>query len=243
MDVTEKGFLIDTAQRDAKGNQIDAEEKRTEQVLETKIPVTLGKKDEEVGGVVPIDKSVSDFTGGKMSGLAIPQTVNVVGTAIEFATKTRTRCSLCLNFDNVGFLQWKKRMEEGSKEEWEEVNKIRYQVMDREPEIGEDGLTLGERHIGKDGDFDVEHALNECGVCPALREATGEVCVVWPESGCPNHTDDELLPIEQRQDYSRLFKPRDAEAEKSGIEAYDKILKTAAGTPVRKAQKFRFPKR
>ena len=220
MDLIDKGILVATSDRNEKGTQIDAEEKPAEQVLEGSFPVTMAN-----------GQSVADYTKGKAAGFAIPSSVRVTGRSVEFATNFKHRCGLCLNFDNIGFLKWKLRSDLGTPAQRLEVDALRGQVMEREPEIGE-------KHVGADGDFDVEHALNTCGLCRALTSIFKEEAIMWPESGCPDYRGSDMVPIEQRVDYSSLFRPRNKEAVADGDSGYDAILKSAQGQVKRSTQRI-----
>jgi hypothetical protein len=227
--MVEKGFKISTGQRDENGKQIDPEEKRVERILETSFPVGLQAPAEEGKAPVSIAQTVEQFTGGKASRFAMPQTVNIVGDAIEFASGMKHRCSLCLNFDNEAFLKWKQKAE-WDPEKRKDLMQILGQIMEREPEIGD-------QHVGQDGDFDEQHALNCCGICRELTSIFGDECIMWPDSGCPDYRQNDLVEPQFRVDFGHLFKPRDRDAITTGNRAYDTILKAAQGTPTRSAKR------
>ncbi len=220
-----QSFKIETAKRDEQGKQWDGEEKPTERILETEFAVTLAN-----------GQSVEEYTKGKASGFQIPQSVAIVGKTIEFASGMKNRCANCAHFDQEAFQKWKTRMDLGNAAERAEVNGLRGMLLD------EGHAQFVDQHTGTDGDIDVEHALNCCGICRELTSIWKEEAIVWPDSGCPDYRGNEILPIEQRCDYSYLFRPRDRSAVTSGNAAYDAILKAAAGVPTRRAQRVSIAK-
>jgi hypothetical protein len=234
--MVEKGFLITTAQRNEKGEQVDAEQKRVERIIETKMPVALQAPSEPGKAPQDLGKTVEEYTGGAASQFKMPQTVNVVGNAIEFASGMRNRCGLCLNFSNKAFMEWKNRAMWAPKgsELRTAYDGLLGQILQREPEIN-----ANDEHTGRDNDFDADHALNCCGICLELSAIFKDECIMWPDSGCPDYRTNDLIEPEFRVDFGHLFKPRDRDAVSTGNAAYDHILKIAQGTPTRRAKRFK----
>lgn len=223
MEITDDKLVISTSDRNEKGTQIDAEEKSAERILETPMDVTLSN-----------GQTVAEYTKGMASGFQNTPQISVAGNVAEFASGFRGRCKWCKHCDRPRFRQWKKDVEFST-------NLERRKVLDylRSKLLGEGYASVVDAHEAKDGDLDVEHALNEFGICQALSHDFNDMFFVWPDAGCPMQ-DPTGAPMESR------FEPRDGDAQRAGTEGYDRILKAAQGGPVkRKAQRvnvFNFKK-
>ena len=215
MEIIGDSLKISTADRDDSGKQIDAEERTIVHELITPVDVTLSN-----------NQSVEQYTHGEASG-SKTSTIEASAPAIEFALGFRGRCRLCKHFDHAQFLRWKHDVEtSGNLPRRRVLNDLRGQI------LGKGYAQIIDSHQGQDGDLDVEHALNEFGICPAMSEALSDLVFVWPDAGCPT-TDPTGAP------FKALFVPRDAEAAREGTRAYDAILKAAqGGAPKRKTQKI-----
>ena len=216
MDVFDDKLRISQSDRDEKGKQIDPEERPVERVITTAIPVGLSN-----------GQSVEAFTKGDARG-EVPNEVSVTGSAVEFAQGFRGRCRLCKHFDREGFRRWKKDVDlSGDPERRKFLNFLRSKV------LGEMYEQTISKHQGPDGDLDVEHAVNEFGICRALSHAFNDLFAVWPDAGCPV-ADPSGKPIDPAP-----FTPRDSDAAREGTSSYDTILKTAAGSgPKRSAKRI-----
>ena len=216
MEIKSDSLNISTADRNEKGTQIDPEERPAERVLGIDVPITLSN-----------GQTVSAYTHGEVADKK-DGTVNINGTAIEFAEGYRGRCRLCKHFDNPQFRRWKHDVQLST-------DKDRRGVLDflRSKLLSDGYAAVIDSHQGPDGDLDVEHALMEFGFCRVLSHAYNDMFIVWPDAGCPTE-DPTGKPIDPAP-----FSPRDSDAQREGDAGYDSILKAAQGGPVkRKAQRI-----
>ncbi|MFA6118139.1 MAG: hypothetical protein WC729_29400 [Sphingomonas sp.] len=227
MDLSNDRLSIDTSHRDAQGKQIDPEEKPAERVLDAEIPITVGGGAAGVGA-----KSASEFTNGAVGDRLIHKpTVNVAGTALEFAHGHSHRCCLCKNYNNHRFLEWKHRMMlSPNLRERAEVDFLRSKIFDGTVSAPE----------AADGLPDVEWMLNTFAICDALSSIFKEEHIVTPESGCPDYRGEATVKPELQLDFQNLFEPKDADAARISNASYDNILKTAQGAPApRRAERVK----
>lgn len=121
----------------------------------------------------------------------------------------------CKNFDQA---TWKKlRLFWGNssdKELFEKLNRVRMALLTTR------NMEISRRSEGQDGDFDVEHAITQLGICQPLTELQGAAVIVSPISTCPDHVCSKERP-------TGLFTPKDREHEKMGSDAYDAIMRVA----------------
>ena len=214
MEISGDQLKVSTADRDENGKQIDAEERTAVRELTTQVDIGLSN-----------NQSVEEYTHGEASS-SKTSTIETAGTAIEFAMGFRGRCRLCKHFDHAQFLRWKHDVEaSGDLKRRAVLNELRGQI------LGKGYAQMIDTHQGQDGDLDVEHALNEFGICPAMSEVLSDLVFVWPDAGCPTQTP-------TGEPFDSLFVPRDAEAEREGTRGYDSILKAAQGTTKRKTRKI-----
>ena len=212
MDVKGEKLVISQDDRNEKGQQIDPEERIGERQTITSIPITLNN-----------GQSVEEFTGGAATGEK-DITIRATGNAVEFATGYRDQCRFCRHCDVAWFRRWKHDVQVSADPERSKVlNFLRGKILGSvDPEV------IG-KHPTTEGDLDVEHALNEFGICHALSSEFKDMVFVYPDAGCPlNMPDGTPCPS--------FFKPRDTQAAQAGTTGYDNILKAAqGGSPKRKA--------
>lgn len=186
---------------DDAGQKIDPEQQPARRVM-------------TVEGGAPVDMSMDR---GRQIG-SIPAEIIAETTAGEVANTLRSRCFQCANFDTEA---WKKlRLIWGNSsdpETFKKLNGVRMALLaTTNPEIAR-------RSEGQDGDFDVEHAIAQLGICRPLSEINKDgVVIVSPISTCPDNV---CSPTNPRG----LFEPKDKAHEKIGSAAYDQILNMAAG--------------
>lgn len=158
--IEKEEIVVSTADRDAQGRQIDAEERPAELQMQTAIPVTVGGEGNLVGAL------------GNGSG------VTIEGTALTFASGMSHQCYLCAHFDQHLFRRWKAKMElSPDLEERKQVNFLRAEV-----------LGSGTAAQGPDGDVDVEQVLmSEFGICRAHTEIYKDTIITMKNSGCPDY--------------------------------------------------------
>jgi hypothetical protein len=200
-------IVINTSDRDANGKQIDPEEKPAERQMGADIPVLT--------------------TGAGAAGVLPQASITADGTVGQFAMRYKGRCRLCVHFDRKAFLKWKSDVESsGDTERRKVLNALRAQL------LSSSDASIADKHQGKDGDLDVEHALKEFGLCRVMQELLKDMVFVWPEAGCPE-TDPAGIP------FKAMFKPRDEDARRESDAGYDGILQAAkSGAPKRKATKI-----
>lgn len=156
-------------------------------------------------------------TGSRDAGKlgSIPTQIIAETSAGEAALAMRSKCFLCKNFDKE---TWKKlRLFWGNssdKETFAKLNKVRLALLQTR------NTELARRSEGLDGDFDVEHALTQLGICQPLTELNGAAVIVSPISTCPDH-------VCTKENPTGLFTPKDREREKMGSDAYDAIMRVA----------------
>lgn len=157
---------------------------------------------------------VSGSRDAKQLG-AIPMQIVAETDAGTAALAMRSKCFLCKNFDTA---TWKKlRLFWGNssdKELFEKLNRVRMALLTTR------NMEISRRSEGQDGDFDVEHAITQLGICQPLTELQGAAVIVSPISTCPDHVCSKERP-------TGLFTPKDREHEKMGSDAYDAIMKVA----------------
>jgi hypothetical protein len=195
VDIIAERVDVSTDNRDEKGHQIDPEEHPAQEVLTIESPLV-------------------SLSNGQVAGrLAGGGEVDIIGTALQFASGYQHRCRNCKNFNNDLFVRIKKEIDNSTDiEEVKSLDQLR-------------GLLLenGHAEFGNDNDLDIEAALMEWGICEALCEVYKEVVCVHPEAGCPDY------PGPGGEDLTTMFKPRSTEARREGDALYDRILTAAKG--------------
>jgi hypothetical protein len=201
MEIKGDRIEVATGATDEKGRLLEPEAQPARRVIDVKGNVQL--------------------SGGQQLGDTIPTRFVVEGDdTVTWAKALMGLCKRCIHFDNPS---WRRHIAENeiadAMEDRLELNKMRAYLMETQ------SIELQDAHASMDGDMDVEHALHSMGICRAMTEIYRERCVVHPLGGCPPADQ----PGPHGEDLSKLFKPRDAEAVKSGASKYDAILRAAQG--------------
>lgn len=160
--------------------------------------------------------------GGEVAVGSVPLEIVGHGTAQQVARSVSALCANCLYFKNEAWRAMLARNEgaTATPAERHAINSIRQQILLNMPDA--------DQHTGQDGDYDLEHALNSMGLCPALNEfyktkgQKSELYGVWPTAGCPAETCSADRPM-------GLFKPKNADAGKASAQNYDAVMQRAAG--------------
>jgi len=214
MDVKGERIVVSTNDRDDQGKQIDPEERPLEHTREVSIPLSLSN-----------GQTVEQYTKGQASGGLAGSVAGVI-SAGEFATAARHRCRFCANYDKAAFKKWKADVEASQEpSRMRALNDLRAKI------VGTTAPQVINKHSDPQGELDVEHALNEFGICKPLSEILKDMVFVWPDAGCPA-TYPNGLPFEDK------FKPRSTDAAKAGAAGYDAILKAAQGQVKRSTKRI-----
>lgn len=167
--------------------------------------------------VITTDSEVNTRDGRTVGSL--PTQIITEMTAGDAAESMRSKCFQCKNFDVKAWdrlrLFWGNS---SNKEIFEKLNKVRFALLTMRNE------EVARRSTGIDGDFDVEHALRQMGICQPLTELNRDPIIVSPISTCP----DEVCTPENPRG---LFVAKDKDHAMMGDSAYDKIMRMAVGKP------------
>jgi hypothetical protein len=177
---------------------------------------------------VTVDSQVNlgpGLGGGKKVGV-IPTKIVTETTAGAQAQKGLFLCGNCKHFSNA---EWRRDLKnadgpDAAIEKRRAVNQIRAALLQTQ------SPKIAERSMGKDNDFDVEHALHELGYCRALyaffkhmnKSNQEAVTLVHPESSCPQDVKSETNP-------EGFFEYASEEAKQLAAKNYDKIMQMAQG--------------
>jgi hypothetical protein len=198
MKVKKEYFAFASGQRDASGQKLEPEQQTAAHVVQVSIPAT---------------GSLSGQHRGEVSGAII-----VEQTAQEMALKVAGRCGHCKHFDHANCQNHLRAMDHpgATIEQRQQVNQMRAGLIETQ------NAALHDRHMGHDGEMDVEHALASLGYCRVLSEVMNEETVVHPLSFCPNEIRTPEMPM-------GYFQPKDQENARAGSAKYDEIMQRAAG--------------
>jgi hypothetical protein len=156
--------------------------------------------------------------GGKHVG-SLPSTVVFETTAGEYANAMRSPCFNCKHWDDAGARELIRRWDASNAplEKRSFVNQMRGNIIGtKDPEF------IRKHMVTPQGELNVNHALMSQGICRALTEIQGDVVFTSPDCHCP---DDLCGPGRP----SGLHEPKSAQIERHVTQAYDAIMKRAAG--------------
>lgn len=203
----------------ATGEKLEPEERPAEIRNYTAMPLVMGSDPRNVSFAGP--------------SLTVRGVVSVDMVAGEVADALRKRCADCRHYDRKAWMHLYRQWRVGSYEEQQKLNALRATASS----VGDEDYR--QKHMdAEQGEVDVEHAIQDMGICHALTDywskilGRNEEMLFAPECGCP----DEFGP--DNTYLGRLFMPRDGGAAKRGAQQYDKVMQAAAGrTPVVKPKK------
>lgn len=180
----------------ADGTKAEPEQQPVQRIIESSAGATAGGAGV---GQLPV-RFVSEMSAGELSAVA-----------------SRT-CQHCKHFDHKAFQRVLQVADSPASpfEKRQAVNEIRAAL------LMSDNANLNDSHSGLDGDFDVEAALNACGVCQALTALDNDLNVMHPTASCPAHV---MSPTQPHG----LFQPKDRAAKKEASRSYDQVLGQAQG--------------
>lgn len=175
-------------------------------------------RDTETGDKIELEEKPAErvlLTDGFVTGSIDKQihgsmqtSVAISGNVIGFAEGMRSLCATCKHFDQPAWLQHKRKMESSA--------------------AGVTILNQLAAALNDTGNANImdpvarEQALQFMGVCHPITEMKNDVVAVHPESSCPG----ELCgPGNPRG----LHVPVSSDAEKAGSQAFDAIMRRAAG--------------
>jgi hypothetical protein len=183
--------------RHADGTKAEPEEQPAARIIETDASVTHG--------TTPTNQTMRTQ-------------IVAESTAGQLANSLSHSCGQCKWFDNRGFQEAIRKSDHPAAplEARQAVNDIRAAL------LMTGNATMESKHIGMDGDTDVEAMLMACGFCKALTEHYKEDVIVYPLSSCP----EEVRTPTQPNGY---FQPANRGAVKAGNLVRDDILKRASG--------------
>lgn len=172
-------------------------------------------------GTAPVEISTPGVNKQGVVG-NVPLEIVADATAAQVARSVSALCGNCRYWRNDLWRQMIARNEgpASTPAEQHAINSIRQQIILNMPDP--------DQHVGQDGDYDIEHALNSMGLCPALNEfykqkgQKSELYGTWPTAGCPAETCSKDRPM-------GLFEPKDAAAGKASAANYDAVMQRAAG--------------
>ena len=186
------------------GKPLEPEERPAQRVLGVAVAPT--------GHIVP----------GQPVTIGVPTTINIEGTAGEFAQGFRHQCQSCIHFSPAAWQTLRAKWENSPDLiERKFVNGIRGML------LSSGNAQLAERHMGQDEELDVEHALQAMGLCRALTEIFSDHYrqfapqIIHPLGGCP------AQPGPSGEDLTQLFTPKNRQAARAGAQAYDAVLHAA----------------
>ena len=183
--------------REVDGTKAEPEQQPVQRIIETTAPATFGGA--ETGGQLPV-RFVSEMSAGELA-----------------STVSRT-CSTCKHFDHAMFQRVLRNADHPASpiEKRQAVSEIRAAL------LMSGNANLNAQHSGLDGDFDVEAALNSCGVCRVLTEKDNDLNVFHPTASCPAHTISPTSP-------HGFYTPKDRVAKKEAAQTYDAVMRQAQG--------------
>lgn len=201
-------FRIESGAREADGTKLEPEQQAVQHIFEGAAPVGVGAGLDIVDG---------DGARGSM-----PLEIIAHSTAQQTARSVSALCANCKWWSNEAWRRMLANAErpDASPAERHSVREIRAQILLHMPEA--------DKHVGDDGDYDVEHAMQSMGLCPALKEfyktkgEPEEPVAMWPTAGCPTETCTPDKPM-------GLFLPRDGDARKASAANFDAVMQRAAG--------------
>jgi len=205
-------FKVHRGQMDEKGQKLEPEQQTVQHIYQ---------------GTTPLSVSTPGILREGVQG-NIPLEIVAHATAAEVARSVSATCGQCKNFNRSAWIKMLSVADNpgSSAAERHGVNQIRAEILMRMPEP--------EKHVGADGEYDVNHTLHSMGMCFPLREYYKEkdgkdpgIMAVFSESSCP-------LEICTPDKPFGLYQPKDLDAEKIGATNYDRVMVTAAGgTPAK----------
>lgn len=134
-----------------------------------------------------------------------------------FAQGVRSQCRDCKHFDNPDWMKLKRIWDfSGDPAKLRMLNNLRLTA----DSVRSDDVK--DMHVGMDGGYDVEAALNSMGVCHAFTEINNEETIVHPLASCPEH-------LSSGQPAPMMFAPKDAATDRRINQTYDTIMGQAAG--------------
>jgi hypothetical protein len=162
------------------------------------------------------------LSGGGTAG-QIPGSFTYETTAGELAVGLRYKCAACKHFDVKRWRAYRRECEwsgDMDKRRW--VNEIRLQIEQVMP------ADQREKYTDSQGDFDIEAAMDNMGLCMALTEEWSRrfnktfPVLIHPLAGCPA-----VDPLGQPQ--SAPFQPKDSAADRAAAKVYDSVMGMAQG--------------
>jgi hypothetical protein len=167
-----------------------------------------------VDGGAPVNMRGNEKQIGQIPAQIIAET-----TALDAANAFRSKCFQCANFDQKAWAKLRLIWGNSSDPEiFKKLNGVRAFL------LGCRNEEMMRRSIGRDEDFDVEHAIaTQLGICQPLTEINGDGVIIVSAIGtCPDHVISPTNPL-------GLFEPKDRDHEKIGSQNFDKIMMMAAG--------------
>lgn len=196
MDIKGETINVLPLERDEKGDKLEPEERPAQRLLDVSERVQL--------------------TNGQKTEGSIRMQVSIEMSAGEIAAGFSSPCMLCKNFDTKAWREYFRFLSSN-------VDGIRVLNAFRAAIAGSGNAAVRERHVGQDGDVDVEHALQALGICHPLTETMGEPAIVYPVATCP-----EFVPGTNNP-FPKCFVPKTSDDEKVSAAAFDSIMRAAQG--------------